>query len=194
MAEGSNGQKVTGRVVRVIGPVVDVDFPPDQLPEINTALEVERTLDGETVTIVCEVAQHIGDSTIRAIAMRPTDGLVRGAPVANTGQPIRVPVGQKVLGHVYNVLGQPLDTDSVEADDYWPIHRPPPPFSELEPKVEMLETGIKVIDLLEPYVKGGKIGMFGGAGVGKTVIIQEMIYRIATQHGGVTVFGGVGDW
>src|SRR5437870_5794955 len=193
MADEGNGQKVTGRVVRVIGPVVDGDCPPDELPEINTALEVERTLDGETSVIVCEVAQHIGDSTVRTIAMRPTDGLVRGAPVSNTGYPIRVPVGQKVLGHVYNVLGQPLDTKSVEADDYWPIHRDPPPFDELEPKVEMFETGIKVIDLLEPYVKGGKIGMFGGAGVGKTVIIQEMIYRIAKQHGGVSVFAGVGE-
>src|SRR2546425_8040148 len=193
MADEGNGQKVTGRVVRVIGPVVDVDFPPDRLPEINTALEVKRTLDGETSTIVCEVAQHIGDSTVRAIAMRPTDGLVRGAPVANTGEPIRVPVGRSVLGHVYNVLGQPLDTDKVDADDYWPIHRQPPPFSELEARVEMLETGIKVIDLLEPYVKGGKIGMFGGAGVGKTVIIQEMIRRQAEQHAGVSVFAGVGE-
>src|SRR5947208_16308157 len=193
MGEKGKGEGSNGRVVRVIGPVVDVDFPPDQLPEINTALEVERTLDGETVTIVCEVAQHIGDSTVRAIAMRPTDGLVRGAPVVNTGGPIRVPVGQKILGHVYNVLGHPLDTDSVEAEDYWPIHRQPPPFDELEPKVEMLETGIKVIDLLEPYVKGGKIGMFGGAGVGKTIIIQEMIRRQAEQHAGVSVFAGVGE-
>src|SRR2546421_3791581 len=192
MAE-PNGKRGNGRVFRVIGPVVDVDFPPDELPEINTALEVERTLDGVTTTIVCEVAQHIGDSVVRTIAMKPTDGLVRGAPVINTGNPIRVPVGQKVLGHVYNVLGQPLDTDTVEADDYWPIHRSSPPFDELEPKVEMFETGIKVIDLLEPYVKGGKIGMFGGAGVGKTVVIQEMIYRVARQHGGVSVFAGVGE-
>jgi F-type H+/Na+-transporting ATPase subunit beta len=194
MAEQGNGNgRADGRVARIIGPVVDVDFPPGELPEINTALEVERTLEGETTTIVCEVAQHIGDSTVRTIAMRPTDGLVRGTPVTNTGYPIRVPVGQKVLGHVYNVLGQPLDTDSVEADDYWPIHRDPPPFDELEARVEMFETGIKVIDLLEPYVQGGKIGMFGGAGVGKTVIIQEMIYRIAKQHGGVSVFAGVGE-
>ncbi len=185
--------KPNGRVVRVIGPVVDVDFPPDQLPEINTALELDRTLDGETSTIVCEVAQHIGDSVVRTIAMRPTDGVVRGAPVVNTGEPIKMPVGQKVLGHVYNVLGQPLDTDKVDADDYWPIHRESPPFDELEPKIEMFETGIKVIDLLEPYVKGGKIGMFGGAGVGKTIIIQEMIYRVAEQHAGVSVFAGVGE-
>jgi F-type H+/Na+-transporting ATPase subunit beta len=194
MADRAEGNgRPNGRIVRVIGPVVDVDFPPEHLPEINSALEVERTLGGETTTIVCEVAQHIGESMVRAIAMRPTDGLVRGAPVVNTGRPISVPVGQKVLGHVYNVLGQPLDTDKVDADDYWPIHRPSPPFEELEPKVEMFETGIKVIDLLEPYVKGGKIGMFGGAGVGKTVIIQEMIYRVAEQHAGVSVFAGVGE-
>ncbi len=182
MADQAEGNgRPNGRIVRVIGPVVDVDFPPEHLPEINSALEVERTLGGETTTIVCEVAQHIGDSMVRAIAMRPTDGLIRGAPVVNTGRPISVPVGQKVLGHVYNVLGQPLDTDRVDA------------FEELEPKVEMFETGIKVIDLLEPYVKGGKIGMFGGAGVGKTVIIQEMIYRVAEQHAGVSVFAGVGE-
>ena len=190
--EGSNGRP-NGRVVRVIGPVVDVDFPPEHLPEINTALRLEFTLEGETVSIVCEVAQHIGDSTVRAIAMKPTDGVVRGSRVENLGGPISVPVGQGVLGHVYNVLGEPLDTDKVDADDRWPIHRPSPPFDELEPRVEMLETGIKVIDLLEPYVKGGKIGMFGGAGVGKTVIIQEMIRRQAEQHAGVSVFAGVGE-
>jgi F-type H+-transporting ATPase subunit beta len=194
MAEkGSGNGRADGRIVRVIGPVVDVDFPPGELPEIHTAVEVERTLGGETSSIVCEVAQHIGDSTVRAIAMRPTDGLVRGAPVKNSGGPIKVPVGQKTLGHVYNVLGHPLDVDHVDADDYWPIHRESPPFDELEPRVEMFETGIKVIDLLEPYVKGGKIGMFGGAGVGKTVIIQEMIYRVAEQHAGVSVFAGVGE-
>src|SRR6266498_3856044 len=193
MADEKGNGRANGRVVRVIGPVVDVDFPPGQLPEINYALEVQRTLDDVTTTIVCEVAQHIGDSTVRTIAMKPTDGLVRGTPVTNTGYPIRVPVGQKVLGHVYNVLGQPLDTDKVDADDYWPIHRPSPPFEELEPRTQMFETCIKVIDLLEPYVQGGKIGMFGGAGVGKTVIIQEMIYRVAEQHGGVSVFAGVGE-
>jgi F-type H+-transporting ATPase subunit beta len=193
MAEANEGGRANGRVARVIGPVIDVDFPPDQLPEINTAIEVDRTLGDETSTIVCEVAQHIGDSMVRAIAMRPTDGVVRGSPVRNTGQSIRVPVGPKTLGHVYNVLGQPLDVESVEADDYWPIHRESPAFDQLEPRVEMLETGIKVIDLLEPYVKGGKIGMFGGAGVGKTVIIQEMIRRQAEQHAGVSVFAGVGE-
>jgi F-type H+-transporting ATPase subunit beta len=184
-----------GRVVRVIGPVVDVEFPPEALPEINTALTVDAKLGEETTTITCEVAQHIGESIVRAIALRPTDGLVRGAPVINTGGPITVPVGEGVLGHVYNVLGEPLDTDAsnIHASDRWPIHRDPPPFEDLEPRQQMLETGIKVIDLLEPYVQGGKIGMFGGAGVGKTVIIQEMIRRQAEQHGGVSVFAGVGE-
>ena len=185
----------SGRVVRVIGPVVDVEFPPGQLPEINTALRIDVTLGGETTTITCEVAQHIGESVVRTIALKPTDGMVRGAIVENTGSPITVPVGQGVLGHVYNVLGEPLDVpaDQVQVDTRWPIHRDPPPFDELEPKSVMLETGIKVIDLLEPYVQGGKIGMFGGAGVGKTVIIQEMIRRQAEQYGGVSVFAGVGE-
>jgi F-type H+/Na+-transporting ATPase subunit beta len=184
-----------GRVVRVIGPVIDVEFPVDALPEINTALTVDVSLDGERRTITCEVAQHVGEGQVRAIALRPTDGLVRGAPVVNTGAPITVPVGEGVLGHVYNVLGDPLDApaDAIHAADRWPIHRYPPPFDQLEPKSVMLETGIKVIDLLEPYVQGGKIGMFGGAGVGKTVIIQEMIRRQAQQHGGVSVFAGVGE-
>ncbi len=192
MAESEHAK---GRVVRVIGPVVDVEFPPAELPEINTAVRIDITLEGETHTITCEVAQHIGDSTVRTIALRPTDGLVRGAPVENTGGPITVPVGEGVLGHVYNVIGEPLDTtaDQIHPSAWWPIHREPPPFEELEPKSVMLETGIKVIDLLEPYVQGGKIGMFGGAGVGKTVIIQEMIRRQAEQHGGVSVFAGVGE-
>jgi F-type H+-transporting ATPase subunit beta len=188
-------ERPNGRVVRVIGPVVDVEFPPDELPEINTALTVDVHLGGESRTITCEVAQHIGDGQVRTIALRPTDGLMRGTPVVNTASPIMVPVGEGVLGHVYNVLGEPLDTspDQIHAADRWPIHRDPPPFDELEPKSQMLETGIKVIDLLEPYVQGGKIGMFGGAGVGKTVIIQEMIRRQAQQHGGVSVFAGVGE-
>jgi F-type H+-transporting ATPase subunit beta len=184
-----------GRVVRVIGPVVDVEFPIDSLPEINTALTLDVALGDETRSITCEVAQHIGNGQVRTIALRPTDGLVRGTPVVNTGAPITVPVGEGVLGHVYNVLGIPLDAppEAIHAADRWPIHRDPPPFDELEPKSQMLETGIKVIDLLEPYVQGGKIGMFGGAGVGKTVIIQEMIRRQAQQHGGVSVFAGVGE-
>jgi F-type H+-transporting ATPase subunit beta len=184
-----------GRVVRVIGPVVDVEFPPNELPEINNALKVDVELGEATVTITCEVAQHIGDSVIRAIALKPTDGLVRGAAVHNTGQPITVPVGEGVLGHVYNVIGEPLDAsmDEITPSDHWAIHRESPAFADLEPKKIMLETGIKVIDLLEPYVQGGKIGMFGGAGVGKTVVIQEMIRRQAQQHGGVSVFAGVGE-
>jgi F-type H+-transporting ATPase subunit beta len=193
MAE-ENG-RAKGRVVRVIGPVVDVEFPPAELPEIYNALTVDVTLEGVTTTITCETAQHIGDNTVRAIALKPTDGLTRGAVVENTGGPITVPVGEGVLGHVYNVLGEPLDTDAanIHPDTYWPIHREAPAFADLEPKKVMLETGIKVIDLLEPYVQGGKIGMFGGAGVGKTVIIQEMIRRQAEQHGGVSVFAGVGE-
>ncbi|MEX0984441.1 MAG: F0F1 ATP synthase subunit beta [Actinomycetota bacterium] len=193
MAE-TNGH-AEGRVVRVIGPVVDVEFPPNQLPEINNALKIDVELGGRTTTITCEVAHHVGDAVIRAIALKPTDGLVRGTTVRNTGGPITVPVGEGVLGHVYNVLGEPLDApmDSITPADHWPIHREAPAFADLEPKKVMLETGIKVIDLLEPYVQGGKIGMFGGAGVGKTVVIQEMIRRQAQQHGGVSVFAGVGE-
>ncbi len=195
MKSQGNQDHASGRVVRVIGPVVDVEFPPSELPEINTALQIDVLLDEQTTTITCEVAQHIGESQVRTIALKPTDGMVRGAPVINTGSAISVPVGEGVLGHVYNVLGEPLDTtaDQIHAADRWPIHRDSPPFDELEPKSVMLETGIKVIDLLEPYVQGGKIGMFGGAGVGKTVIIQEMIRRQAQQHGGVSVFAGVGE-
>ncbi len=185
----------TGRVVQVIGPVVDIEFPIGALPEINFRLDLERTIEGETRQIALEVAQHIGGGVVRAIAMQPTDGVQRGQSVVNTGAPIKVPVGNGVLGHVYNVLGEPLDADksSIQADDYWSIHREAPRFEDLEPKAEIFETGIKVIDLLEPYVKGGKIGMFGGAGVGKTVVIQEMIYRVAQQHGGASVFAGVGE-
>src|SRR5215217_6619070 len=183
----------TGRVVRIIGPVMDVEFPPDELPAINNALTVERTLDNETTTITCEVAQHIGESMVRAIAMSPTDGLVRGAPVQDTGQSMTMPVGERTLGHVFNVLGQALDDPDFQADLRWPIHRHAPSYDQLEPKTEMFVTGIKVIDLLEPYVAGGKIGMFGGAGVGKTVVIQEMIHRVAEEHSGVSVFAGVGE-
>ncbi len=182
-----------GRIVSIAGPVIDVEFPPGHLPEINTALEVYRRLEDEEEKIVCEVAQHIGESRVRAIALRPTDGLVRGAKVTNTGQPITVPVGPEVLGHVFNVIGETIDKTTVEAKQRWPIHREPPRFEDIEAKTEMFETGIKVIDLLEPYVKGGKIGLFGGAGVGKTVLIMEMIYRVATHHQGVSVFAGVGE-
>jgi F-type H+-transporting ATPase subunit beta len=183
-----------GRVVAIAGPVVDVEFPPHGLPEINHAIEMELVVDGVTSTIVAEVAQQIGDGRVRAICLKATDGLTRGALVRNTGKGITVPVGDAVLGHVFNVIGQSLDTDDIgEVDDYWEIHRPAPPFDELEPRAQMFETGIKVIDLLEPYVQGGKIGLFGGAGVGQTVLIMEMINRVAKQHGGVSVFAGVGE-
>ncbi len=185
-----------GRVVAIAGPVVDIEFPSDALPEINTALELDVELESETITITAEVAQQIGDSRVRAICLKPTDGLPRGAIVRNTGHGITMPVGDGTLGHVFNVIGEPLDVTEGELtgiDDRWEIHRDPPPFDELEPRKEMFETGIKVVDLLEPYVKGGKIGLFGGAGVGKTIIIMEMINRVATQHGGVSVFAGVGE-
>jgi F-type H+-transporting ATPase subunit beta len=193
MADRSNGKRGAGRVARVIGPVLDVEFPPEELPEIQTALEVERTLDDETVVITCEVAQHVGENLVRAIAMQPTDGVVRGAPVKNTRGPISVPVGPQTLGHVFNVLGNSLDDPDFSAEERWPIHRHAPGFDQLEARTEMFVTGIKVIDLLEPYVRGGKIGMFGGAGVGKTVVIQEMIHRVAEEHSGVSVFAGVGE-
>jgi len=183
----------TGRVVRVIGPVVDVEFAPDEMPELFNALHVDRTLGDETRTLTLEVSQHIGDNMVRCISMQPTDGVVRGAAVEDTGAAISVPVGDATLGHVFNVLGQPLDVESVDAQTRWPIHRPAPPIDELEPKTTMFETGIKVIDLLAPYVTGGKIGLFGGAGVGKTVLIQELIYRVAEQFGGRSVFAGVGE-
>jgi F-type H+-transporting ATPase subunit beta len=185
-----------GRVVAIAGPVVDVEFPGDALPEINFAVEMDVELGGETITITAEVAQQIGDSRVRVICLKPTDGLRRGTKVRNTGRGLTMPVGDGVLGHVFNVIGQPLDTtpDKItDIDERWEIHRDPPPFDELEPKSVMFETGIKVIDLLEPYVQGGKIGLFGGAGVGKTVLIKEMIHRIATHHGGVSVFAGVGE-
>jgi F-type H+/Na+-transporting ATPase subunit beta len=192
---GTRDEGGTGRVVRVIGPVVDVEFAPDEMPEIFNALEVDRTLDEETLTLTLEVSQHLGDNQVRAIAMQPTDGLVRGAPVTDTGSPISVPVGDVTKGHVFNVLGQPLDVpeSSLDVKERWPIHRSAPGFDQLESKTEMFETGIKVLDLLTPYVRGGKIGLFGGAGVGKTVLIQEMIRRVAQNFGGVSVFAGVGE-
>jgi F-type H+-transporting ATPase subunit beta len=183
----------TGRVVRVIGPVVDVEFPADAMPKINNALHVEVLLGGESKTLTLEVAQHLGDNMVRAISMQPTDGLVRGAAVTDTGSAISVPVGDVTKGHVWNALGECLDAPGLEVNERWEIHRPAPSFDQLESKTEMLETGIKVIDLLTPYVKGGKIGLFGGAGVGKTVLIQEMITRVARNFGGTSVFAGVGE-
>jgi F-type H+/Na+-transporting ATPase subunit beta len=184
-----------GRVVRVIGPVVDIEFSPDSMPAIYNALEVDITLEGKTTTLTLEVEQHLGDDTVRAIALEPTDGLIRGAVVTDTGGPISVPVGDVTKGHVFNVLGQSLDvpTSELKVTERWGIHREPPPFDQLEPRTEILETGIKVLDLLTPYVRGGKIGLIGGAGVGKTVLIQEMITRVARNFGGVSVFAGVGE-
>ncbi len=185
-----------GRVARVTGPVVDVEFPVEGMPELYNALHVDVDL-GELgkKMLTLEVALHLGDNMVRTISLQPTDGLVRGAVVENTGGPITVPVGNVTKGHVWNTLGEPLDVPaaSLEITDRWGIHREPPTFDQLEAKTEVFETGIKVIDLLTPYVKGGKIGLFGGAGVGKTVLIQEMIYRVAENFGGVSVFAGVGE-
>ncbi|MFW2513200.1 F0F1 ATP synthase subunit beta [Demequina sp. SO4-13] len=196
-------QAVTGRVARVIGPVVDIEFPADAIPDMYHALTTEIDLsaqgegeEGGTLHMTLEVAQHLGDNMVRAIALKPTDGLVRGATVVDTGEPISVPVGDITKGHVFNVTGEVLNAkegEVIEVTERWPIHRKPPAFDQLESKTEMFETGIKSIDLLTPYVQGGKIGLFGGAGVGKTVLIQEMIYRVANNHNGVSVFAGVGE-
>jgi F-type H+-transporting ATPase subunit beta len=195
MTVSTDTKTATGRVVRVIGPVVDAEFPRDGMPEIYNALTVEVTLSEGTKKLTLEVAQHLGDNLVRAISMQPTDGLVRGAEVTDTGAGISVPVGDVTKGHVFNALGDVLNADASTLDiqERWEIHRPPPAFAELEPKTEMLETGIKVLDLLAPYVRGGKIGLFGGAGVGKTVLIQEMIIRVARNFGGTSVFAGVGE-
>src|SRR5882762_9438734 len=176
----------TGRVVQVIGPVLDVEFEPEHLPELYNALIVE--LEGRRVVV--EVQQHIGRNQIRAVAMSPTDGVVRGMPAVDTGQPITVPVGKPALGRILNVVGDPVDEgEPIPASaERWPIHRSPPAFVDLEPKTQVFETGIKVIDLIAPFVKGGKIGLFGGAGVGKTVVIQELINNVAKAHGGKSVF------
>jgi len=189
------GELKDGRVVGIAGPVVDVEFPRGALPELNHAVEFDITLEGETITVLAEVAQQLGEGRVRAVCMKPTDGLVRGTSVRNTGQGLTVPVGEKVLGHIWNVWGDPLDEapEGFDEMERWEIHRPAPAFDALEPSARMFETGIKVIDLLTPYVAGGKIGLFGGAGVGKTVLITEMINRVASKHGGVSVFAGVGE-
>ena len=179
-----------GTVIRVMGPVLDIRFPEEHLPELLTAIEIPR---GEE-RLVAEVAQHIGDSVVRCIAMHSTDGLQRGAEAIDTGRAISVPVGEACLGRVFNLLGDPIDeAGPVDTKEQWPIHRSAPAYDEQEPATEILETGIKVIDLICPYAKGGKIGLFGGAGVGKTVLIQELIYNIATAHNGYSVFTGVGE-
>ena len=190
------GSAGVGRIARVIGPVVDIEFPADAMPEIYNALEIDFDLAGEARTLVLEVAQHIGDNMVRAISLQPTDGIVRGSAVQDTGGPITVPVGDVTLGHVFNTTGECLNLEEgekLEVTERWGIHRQAPAFDQLESKTQMFETGIKVIDLLTPYVLGGKIGLFGGAGVGKTVLIQEMIARVARDHGGVSVFAGVGE-
>jgi F-type H+-transporting ATPase subunit beta len=185
-----------GRVAQVIGPVLDVEFDTDDLPDIYNALEIEAPAEnGQAVSLVAEVQQHIGRNQVRAVAMSSTDGVVRGMPVRDTGRAIAVPVGEAALGRILNVLGEPVDQKGDIAADVerWPIHREAPKFTALEPKTEIFETGIKVIDLIAPYAKGGKTGLFGGAGVGKTVIIQELIHNIAMEHGGRSVFCGVGE-
>jgi F-type H+-transporting ATPase subunit beta len=189
MAEQRNGQNV-GKVIEVKGVVVDVVFP-DELPEIFHALR----LSVEGRDIIAEVQQHLGDDRVRAVAMDSTDGLARGIDVVDLGGPITVPVGEATLGRIWNVIGEPVDNKPAPADgvERWPIHRDPPEFSDLSAKIEVFETGIKVIDLIAPFVRGGKVGLFGGAGVGKTVLIQELIHNVAREHGGVSVFAGVGE-
>jgi F-type H+-transporting ATPase subunit beta len=188
----------TGKIVQVIGPVVDVEFEPGKLPAIYNALEVEGAGSTDvfaySAKLVLEVAQHLGESQVRAVAMAATDGLMRGMPVQDTGQPISIPVGKETLGRIINITGEPVDkAGPLKATKTYPIHRPAPSFEQQSTKVEMFETGIKVVDLLEPYTRGGKTGLFGGAGVGKTVLIQELINNIAKQHGGISVFAGVGE-
>src|SRR5258707_6872020 len=187
---------VVGKVIQVAGPAVDVEFPEGQIPVIRTAIRI--TSEGYTVpdpiSIICEVAQHIGESRVRTIALQPTDGLVRGMKATSLGEPVTVPVGRETLGRVLNVIGEPVDNmGPVNAKLRYPIHRAAPAFDEQATELQMFETGIKVIDLLEPYLRGGKIGLFGGAGVGKTVVIMELINNIALKHGGVSVFSGVGE-
>ena len=179
-----------GKIVQIIGTVVDVEFPPDDLPAIYNAIEVP--INGST--LILEVQQHIGNNWVRCLAFAPTDGLARGVEAVDTGQPISVPVGRETLGRMFDVTGRPLDNlGDVKTEERWPIHRTPPPFDEQETTTQMLETGLKVIDLVTPFTRGGKIGAYGGAGVGKTVIIMELIRNIATEHGGFSVFAGVGE-
>ena len=183
-------QKNVGTIVQAIGPVLDIRFPNDAMPQLLNAIEIEH--DGKK--LVAEVAQHIGDDVVRCIAMSSTDGLQRGIPATDTGSPITVPVGEACLGRIFNLLGEPVDNGPApEAEERWPIHRPAPSYEEQESTTEILETGIKVVDLICPYAKGGKIGLFGGAGVGKTVLIMELINNVAKEHGGISVFTGVGE-
>ncbi len=186
----------TGKIVQVVGPVVDIEFTPKTMPAIYNAIKIEGDVsEGVHIHLTCEVMQHIGANVVRTVAMSSTDGLVRGMDAVDTGAPISVPVGPGVLGRIFNVLGETVDHDDtkVEAADYWPIHRPAPKFEDLATSTEILETGIKVVDLIAPYALGGKVGLFGGAGVGKTVLIMELIHNVATAHGGYSVFAGVGE-
>ncbi|WP_054259824.1 F0F1 ATP synthase subunit beta [Propionispora sp. 2/2-37] len=184
-----------GKVIQVIGPVVDIEFPPEQLPEIYNAVKIKGEAGEVKIDLTVEVMQHLGDNIVRCVAMSSTDGLTRGMAAENTGSPIRIPVGKGTLGRIFNVLGEPVDKNEevVQAEDYWPIHRPAPDFEQQETATQILETGIKVVDLIAPYSRGGKIGLFGGAGVGKTVLIMELIRNVATEHGGYSVFAGVGE-
>ena len=183
-----------GKVVQVIGPVVDIEFEPERLPDLLTAIEIKGEVEGATIDLTLEAAQHLGNNIVRCIAMASTDGLQRGMEAVDTGGPISVPVGPETLGRLFNVLGEPIDgKEPAKTKERWPIHRPAPKVDEVEPSSTMLETGIKVVDLLAPYARGGKIGLFGGAGVGKTILIMELIRNIAHEHGGYSVFAGVGE-
>lgn len=184
-----------GKINQIIGPVLDIEFPPENLPAIYNAIKIEGQSGDVKINVTAEVMQHLGDNTVRAVAMSSTDGLTRGMQAIDTGSPIKVPVGKGTLGRIFNVLGETVDNDPAEvaAEDYWPIHRPAPTFDQQETSAEILETGIKVVDLIAPYSRGGKIGLFGGAGVGKTVLIMELIHNVATEHGGYSVFAGVGE-
>ena len=193
-AKAATSETVTGKIVQIIGATIDAEFPGDHLPDIFNALEVNFERDGEAVKLVCEVQQHLGGNRIRAVAMGATDGLVRNADVVDTGAPISVPVGEETLGRVFNLLGDPVDKgEALETKERRPIHAEAPKFDQLSPRTEVFETGIKVVDLLTPYSKGGKTGLFGGAGLGKTVLIQELINNVATKHGGYSCFAGVGE-
>lgn len=190
MEKNNMAKNNEGKIIQIIGPVIDIKFERGALPNVYNAVKIES----KDKKVIAEVMQHLGNDTVRCVAMSSTDGLVRGMKAVDTGAPIRVPVGRGVLGRVFNVLGEPIDRlGEVKAEEYWPIHKPAPAFTEQKPATEIFETGIKVIDLLAPYAKGGKIGLFGGAGVGKTVLIMELIRNIATEHGGFSVFGGVGE-
>ncbi len=193
-SEGKPGDVNIGRVAQVIGPVIDVEFESEKLPEIYTALTIDEELDGQKIRLTAEVQQHLGRNQVKAVALSSTDGVSRGMKVIDTGAPITIPVGEECLGRLFNLLGETIDNEPpVKASEQYPIHQESPAFSDLDPKTEIFETGIKVIDLLAPYVKGGKTGLFGGAGVGKTVVIMELIHNIATAHGGTSVFSGVGE-